>query len=67
MSVLCLKSGYTMKCSLSPQDIPGALPSGFPSGSGYISPYIPPLVTIQTQYIILKSGILEINSFNIAL
>ena len=51
MSVLWLESGYTVKYSLSPREIPWAPPSGFPSGSGYISLYIPPLVTIQTQYI----------------
>ena len=50
MSVLWLKSGYTVKYSLSPQEIPRAPPSGFPSCSGYISPYIPPLVIIQIQY-----------------
>ena len=54
MSVLWLKSGYTMKYSLSPWEIPWASPSGFPSGSGYISLYIPPLVTIQIQYIVFK-------------
>ena len=51
MSVLWLKSGYTVKYSLSPQEIPWAPPSGFPSCSGYISPYIPPLVIIQIQYL----------------
>ena len=50
MSVLWLKSGYTVKYSLSPQEIPWAFPSWFPSGSGYISPYIPTRVTIQIQY-----------------
>ena len=50
MSVLWLKSGYTVKYSLSPREIPRAPPKGFPSGSGYISPYIPPFVIIQIQY-----------------
>ena len=50
MSVLWLKSGYTVKYSLSPQEIPWATPSGFPSCSGYISPYIPPLIIIQIQW-----------------
>ena len=50
ISVLWLKSGYTMKYSLSPQEIPWASPSGLPLGSGYISLYISPLVTIQIQY-----------------
>ena len=67
MSVLWIQLGYTMKYSLSPREGPQALPSGFPSGSGYTSLYIPPILTIQIQYIIVKSGILEINSFNIAL
>ena len=51
-----------MKYSLSPREIPRAPPSGFPSGSGYISPYIPPLVTIQTQYIVLNIGMLNLNA-----
>ena len=50
MSVLGLELGYTVKYSLSPQEIPRASPSGFALGSGYISQYIPPLVTIQIQY-----------------
>ena len=48
-------SGYTVKYSLSPREIPRAPPSGIPSCSGYISPYIPPLVIIQIQYDILLS------------
>ena len=50
MSALLLKSGYTVKYSLSPREIHRAPPSGFPSCSGYISPYIPHLVMIQIQY-----------------
>ena len=46
-----IKSGYTVKYSLSPQQILQASSSGFPSGSGYISLYIPPLVNIQIQYL----------------
>ena len=45
LSVLWLKSGYTVKYSLSHWEIPWAPPSG----SGYISLYIPPLVIIQIQ------------------
>ena len=51
ISVLWLKSGYTMKYCLSPRKIPWALPLGYPMGSGCISSYIPPLVTIQIQYL----------------
>ena len=36
-----LKSGFTVKYSLSPREIPRLPPWGFPSCSGYISPYIP--------------------------
>ena len=43
-------SGYVVKYSLSPCEIPCAWPLGFSSGPGYISPCIPPLVTIQVQY-----------------
>ena len=50
-SLLWLKSGYTVKYSLSPREIPRAPPSGFPLCSGHISPYIPLLVKIQTQYL----------------
>ena len=46
-----LESGYTVKYSLSPWEIPQTPPSGFPSCSGYISPYIPPISIIQKQYI----------------
>ena len=42
--------GYTVKYSLSPQEIPRAPPSVFPACSGYISWYIPPLVIIQIQF-----------------
>ena len=51
MSVLWLKSGYTVKYTLSPREIPRAPPSGFPLCSGYISPYIPSLVIIQIKSI----------------
>ena len=64
MSVLCLESGYTVKYSRSPREIPWALPFGFPLGSGYISPYIPPLISIQIQYEVtplLPGGLLSCN------
>ena len=41
MSVLGLKSGYTVKLSLNPQD--------FPWAQGHILLYIPPLVLIRIQ------------------
>ena len=50
MSVLGLKSGYTLKYGLSPRDCPQAVPLGNPSGSGHILPYILPLVLIRIQY-----------------
>ena len=50
MSVLGLKSGYTVKYGLNPQDFPLAAPSGNPLGSGHILPYIPALVLIRIQY-----------------
>ena len=56
MSVLWLKSGYTVKYSLSPREIPRAPPSGFPVCSGYISPYIPPLYIIRIQYWLCSHG-----------
>ena len=52
MSILGLKSGYTVKYGLSPQDFPQAAPSGNSLGSGHILPYIPPLVLLQIQSII---------------
>ena len=51
MSVLWLKSGYTVKYSLSPRKIPRSPLSGFPMCSGYISLFIPPLIILQIQYI----------------
>ena len=35
--------------------------------NGYIWPYIPHIIRTQMQYILVKSGILDMNSFNIAL
>ena len=47
MSVLGLKSVYTVKYGLSPWDFSQAVPSGNPSGSGHILPYIPPLLMVS--------------------
>ena len=49
MSVSGLKSGYTVKCCLSPREFPWAVPSGNPFDSGHILMYIPPLVLIWIQ------------------
>ena len=49
-----IKSGYTVKYSMSPREMCPAPPSGFPLCSGYISPYILPLVIIQIQYQMYK-------------
>ena len=46
MSLFWLKSGYTVKYSLSPQEIP----RDFLLGSRYILLYIPTLITTQIQY-----------------
>ena len=57
MSILGLKSGYTVKQGLSPWDCPRAAPSGNSSGSGHILRYIPPLVLIRIHYIFLSGAI----------
>ena len=56
MSVLGLKSRYTVKYGLSPR----AAPSGNPLGSGLILPYISPLVLIRIQSDLAGSNALEV-------
>ena len=46
MSVLGLKSRYTVEYGLNLQDFPRYGPSGYPSGSDHILLYIPHLVLI---------------------